>query len=54
MLAELRTRGVTDVRASIAPGHEASERVASRIGLVATEQVDGDGDRLWVLRQAPR
>jgi RimJ/RimL family protein N-acetyltransferase len=54
MVAQLRTRGVTDVRASIAPGHEASERVASRIGLVATERVDEDGERLWVNRQAPR
>jgi RimJ/RimL family protein N-acetyltransferase len=54
MVAELRMRGVSDVRASIAPGHEASERVASRIGLAATEQVDEDGERLWVVPQAPR
>ncbi len=54
MVAQLRTRGVTDVRASIAPGHEASERVASGIGLVATGQVDEDGEQLWVFGQAPR
>jgi RimJ/RimL family protein N-acetyltransferase len=54
MVAKLHTRGITDAQASIAPGHEASERVASRIGLVATEQVDEDGERLWLLPQAPR
>jgi RimJ/RimL family protein N-acetyltransferase len=54
MLAELRRRGVTDVRASIAPGHEPSEHVASGVGLVATDRTDEDGERLWVMPQAPR
>jgi RimJ/RimL family protein N-acetyltransferase len=54
LVRELGARGVTDVRASIAPGHEASERVATRIGLVATRSTDDDGERLWVLAQAPR
>lgn len=54
MMVRLRDRGVADVRAWIAPGHEPSEHVASRVGLVARDQTDADGERLWVLLQAPR
>jgi RimJ/RimL family protein N-acetyltransferase len=54
MLAELRLRGVTTVEAWIAPGHEPSEKVAARIGLAATGRTDDDGERLWLLPQAPR
>lgn len=54
VVAELRARGVTDVRAWIAPGHTSSERVAVHVGLVATDQTDEDGERLWAVPQAPR
>lgn len=54
MVTELRARGVSDVRAWIAPGHAASERVAVHVGLVATDQTDEDGERLWAVPQAPR
>ena len=53
-VAELQARGVTDVRAWIAPGHTSSERVAVHVGLVATDQTDEDGERLWAVPQAPR
>jgi RimJ/RimL family protein N-acetyltransferase len=35
------------VQAHIAPGNTASEAVARRIGLVLTDEVDDDGERLW-------
>ncbi len=35
------------VQAHIAPGNAASEAVARRIGLLLTDEVDGDGERLW-------
>ena len=35
------------LRAHIAAGNVASETVAARIGLALTDEVDGDGERLW-------
>jgi RimJ/RimL family protein N-acetyltransferase len=40
------------VQAHIAPGNAASERVAARLGLRLTDEVDADGERLW--RSPPR
>jgi RimJ/RimL family protein N-acetyltransferase len=47
--AWLGEQGVTEVLASVHPGHLASERVAERAGLAPTEQVV-DGERVWRLR----
>ncbi|HEY5016979.1 MAG TPA: GNAT family N-acetyltransferase [Streptosporangiaceae bacterium] len=44
----LTQAGVTDVTASIAPGHRASERVAARAGLEPTAE-SADGERVWRL-----
>lgn len=38
-----------EIRACIAPGHTASERVARRLGLVATEETV-DGETVWSTR----
>lgn len=46
MVGWLRQRGVTAFAAHIHPGHGASERVAARIGLVATDTVR-DGEIRW-------
>jgi RimJ/RimL family protein N-acetyltransferase len=48
MLALLRERGVTEVEAYVAPGHTPSERVAERIGLVATGEHDDEGEQRWL------
>lgn len=48
VIAALRTLGVTDFRASIAGGHVASERVAERLGLRRTDELD-DGEVVWCL-----
>ncbi|MEV7807939.1 GNAT family N-acetyltransferase [Microbispora sp. NPDC088329] len=42
----LRARGVARIEANIHPGHEASMKVARRIGLLPTDHVE-DGERLW-------
>jgi len=42
----LVSKGVRTLRANIHPGHEASERVASRAGLTVTEGWV-DGERVW-------
>lgn len=47
LAAWLRERGVTEVRAHIHPGHEASGRVASRLGLVPTGELDDEGEQIW-------
>ncbi|WP_344655422.1 GNAT family N-acetyltransferase [Catenulispora subtropica] len=47
MVAWLRDHGVAEVRAHIHPEHAASARVAERIGLVATGEVDDEGERVW-------
>lgn len=44
----LRGSGVTDIRASIHPGHAASIRVAERAGLRRTAMMDG-GEVVWRL-----
>jgi RimJ/RimL family protein N-acetyltransferase len=40
---------VAEIRAHIHPAHVASERVATRAGFMATEEVV-DGERVWLLR----
>lgn len=47
LLDELDARGVREVIAHIHPEHEASQRVALRLGLVATDTVV-DGEMRWV------
>lgn len=42
----LRGRGVGLLQAHIHPGHDASMKVAARIGLRPTDLVE-DGERLW-------
>jgi RimJ/RimL family protein N-acetyltransferase len=42
----LRERGIDDVAAHIHPEHRASEIVASRAGLLPTDE-EADGERLW-------
>ncbi len=44
----LRAQGVTEFRASIADGHVASERVATRLGMRRTEERDDD-EAVWRL-----
>ena len=39
---------MTTIEAYVVPGHEASERVAVRAGLVATGELDPDGEQRWV------
>ncbi len=48
MMDLLRERGVTTIEAYVAPGHQPSERVAARAGLVATGELDPDGEQRWV------
>ena len=43
----LRRHGVDTFAAHIHPGHEASERVAARVGLTATDAIR-DGETRWV------
>jgi RimJ/RimL family protein N-acetyltransferase len=47
MVAWLREQGVAEVRAHIHPDHAASARVAERIGLAATGELDGEGEQVW-------
>ena len=47
MIRILVSEGVAGFDAWIAPGHAASERVATRAGLVATSDVDEDGEVRW-------
>ena len=53
MCGWLRGAGVRDVTAHIHPGHRASARVATAIGLVPTDVVDDDGERVWVAAAGP-
>ena len=48
MAVHLRETGVGPLTAWIADHHPASQAVARRLGLLPTEQVDGDGERCWV------
>lgn len=43
----LRAHGTERLIAHIHPEHVASERVAVAVGLVVTDEVDDDGERLW-------
>jgi RimJ/RimL family protein N-acetyltransferase len=47
LVVRLRGRGVHRVEAYIVPGHVASERVASRIGLTPTGKVS-EGEQMWL------
>jgi RimJ/RimL family protein N-acetyltransferase len=47
------TLGVAQIRAWIADSHDASRAVAQRCGLSPTDEIDADGERLWVHRSAP-
>jgi RimJ/RimL family protein N-acetyltransferase len=49
MVAWLLQIGVARVAASIHPDHAASAGVARRLGLVATDVVDDDGEVVWEL-----
>ena len=53
LVAWLRERGVADIRAHIHPGHAASARVAERIGLAPTGELDDEGERIWRAHGAP-
>lgn len=46
MVAELRPLGLRGLFACVHPEHEASQRVAARIGLVATDEIR-DGEVVW-------
>ncbi len=46
MVAWIEARGTATITAHVHPGHRASERVAERAGLAATDVVR-DGERLW-------
>ncbi|NUR61200.1 MAG: GNAT family N-acetyltransferase [Catenulispora sp.] len=47
MVAWLRERGVAELRAHVHPEHAASARVAERVGLVATGELDDEGEQVW-------
>jgi RimJ/RimL family protein N-acetyltransferase len=49
MVDWLASSGVRVVTAHIAEGHGASERVAERLGLVLTDELE-DGERIWRVR----
>ena len=44
--------GVEQIRAWIADGHAASQAVARGCGLDPVDEIDADGERLWVYRPA--
>jgi RimJ/RimL family protein N-acetyltransferase len=52
LVSWLGEQGVSEVLASVQPGHRASERVAARAGLAPTEQTV-DGERIWQLELGP-
>jgi RimJ/RimL family protein N-acetyltransferase len=47
MVARLREYGVASVLARVHPEHGASARVAERIGLAATGELDDEGEQVW-------
>ena len=53
LVAWLRERGVAEIRAHIRPGHAASARVAERIGLAPTGELDDEGEQIWRAQGAP-
>lgn len=54
LVAWLRERGVTQIGAHIHPGHAASARVAQRVGLAPTGELDDEGEQIWRARGGPR
>lgn len=54
LVAWLRARGVAEIGANIHPGHTASARVAGRIGLTPTGELDGEGEQIWRAQGAPK
>jgi RimJ/RimL family protein N-acetyltransferase len=46
MIEWLEARGAVTITAHVHPDHAASQRVAERAGLVATDEVE-DGERVW-------
>ena len=48
VVAQLRAHRVERLRAHVADGNAASAKVAVRVGLLATDQLDDDGERLYV------
>ncbi|WP_228564101.1 GNAT family N-acetyltransferase [Catenulispora rubra] len=53
LVAWLRERGVAEIGANIHPGHTASARVAERIGLAPTGELDDEGEQLWRAQDVP-
>jgi RimJ/RimL family protein N-acetyltransferase len=53
LVAWLRERGVAEINAHIRPGHAASAKVAERIGLAPTGELDDEGEQIWRARGAP-
>jgi RimJ/RimL family protein N-acetyltransferase len=49
VIGQLRARGVDEVRAHIVDGHDASAGVARRLGLMPTDELDAEGERLYVM-----
>lgn len=47
LVAWLRERGVVEIGANIHPEHAASARVAERIGLAPTGELDDEGEQIW-------
>ena len=50
----LISQGIAELNASIHPEHHASMRVAAKLGMVQTGQVDDDGEYLWRMDGAAR
>jgi RimJ/RimL family protein N-acetyltransferase len=46
----LAAQGVEKITAHIHPGHLASQRVAAFLGMQATDEIDSDGEVVWMLR----
>lgn len=47
MCGWLVAQGIERLRAHVHPRHVASQRVAARIGLILTDEVDNDGEEIW-------
>ena len=54
LVAWLRARGVAEIGANIHPEHRASARVAERIGLAPTGELDDEGEQIWRAQGAPQ
>jgi RimJ/RimL family protein N-acetyltransferase len=53
LVAWLRERGVAEIGAHIHPGHAASAKVAGRIGLAPTGELDDEGEQVWRAQGGP-